>query len=112
MALCQRTHRAAHLCKCLLWCQHFASQVATKQLAMQTLKQHGAWLTALHVTRCRRNVDSANAINMPNQLWRDRVLYMAYSEVALFAVICLVTVVQAMDKMCGGDKKKNEYSKV
>lgn len=57
---------------------------------------------------CRRNVDAANAVPLPNQLWRDRVLYMAYAEVVLFGAICIITVLQAMNFLCCGGKKKND----
>ncbi len=55
-------------------------------------------------------MDAANAVPLPNQLWRDRVLYMAYAEVVLFGLICIVTVFQAMNFFCCG--KKKEDSKV
>lgn len=70
----------------------------------------GWWIAASMLLK--RNVDAANAASVPNQTWRDRVVYMAYAEVVLFGIICVVTLLQAMNVLCCKDKKKEEYSKV
>lgn len=66
----------------------------------------GWWLMASFLFK--KNIDAANAATplVPNQVWRDRVLYLAYAEVPLFALVCVVALFKGMMWCCGGKKDK------
>jgi hypothetical protein len=47
---------------------------------------------------------AADAAGLPSPEWRQRLLYVAYGEVAVFALLAVVSVGRGLAKCCGGGR--------